>query len=421
MIEKLILRVLFTSLLITAASADMGNCKSYLVDEKLPNIIESDMTLDASKIYGIDKKVIVQNGATLTIKPGTTLAGCSLFSFLVIAQDAKIDAKGTEKEPIVFTSQIDLLGFSSTNGVGEWGGVVIAGNAFTHYDNNKYEADESISFGSSDHLHDNESSGVLEYVVIKHTGYEVRKDRELNGLSLAGVGSGTTIRNIAIVGGKDDGIEIWGGSVTIDGLFVYNAMDDSVDVDLGYQGEIKNVLVVQNKIASENNHDSSVMEIGNDEDLIQTDARTATLPKISNFTGYVKGGGIYNKYDAGFKLDNIKLVSKKSKNNEMVYFRGKDSYTTGAKYLEGDVCLYNSSEKKAIDSFLAQENSKSPKKQYTPYNYFIKDHHDFGKGKFLALLKCKGVNERKVWKGGLESEKEISLGALETVKVATSK
>ena len=35
--------------------------------------------------------------------------------------------------------------------------------------------------------------------MIKHTGFEVKKDKELNGLSLAGIGDGTTIKNIAIL------------------------------------------------------------------------------------------------------------------------------------------------------------------------------------------------------------------------------
>lgn len=399
MIEKALFIVVLLTTVMINANAKMGNCQRCVMDERLPNVIDSDMTLSSSKIYGIDRKVLVTNGATLTIEPGTTLAGCSLFSFMVIGQNAKIMAKGTKTKPIVFTSQIDLMGLSSKKGVGEWGGLVIAGNAYTHYKNNKYEADESVAFGSPNHKQDTESSGILEYVVIKHTGYEVKKDKELNGLSLAGVGSGTKLKNIAIIGGQDDGIEIWGGNANIDGLFVYNAMDDSVDVDLGYRGKIKNVLVIQEKVANDNNHDSSVMEIGNDENLITTDSSNATLPHIENFTGYVKGGGIYNKYDAGFMFSNVKLLSSKSKENEMVFFRGKDTYMTGAKYLNDDVCLYNSAKNEDIASYLAHENAKKPKQNYTPYKYFLVNHKGLGKGQFVVSRKCGGVNEKKVWKG----------------------
>ena len=399
MLQKAATLVLFSFISLLSAEDKMGNCESYVIDERLPNLITTNTTLSASKVYGIDKKVVVTQGATLTIEPGTTIAGCSLFSYLVIDRDAKIMAQGSAQKPIVFTSQMELLGYSSDTSAGEWGGLVIAGNAYTHYKENHYEADESISFGSQTHERDGESSGILEYVAIKHTGYEIRKDRELNGLSLAGVGSGTRIKNIAIIGGKDDGLEIWGGRVNIDGLYVCNAMDDSVDVDLGYRGEIKNVLVVQKRVDSKNNHDSAVMEFGNDENLISTDEKSATLPTIVNMTAYVKGGGIYNKYDAGFKLQNVELISSKTKENEMVFFRGEDSYNTGAKYISERVCFYNEKENKALEEFFAKSNAKSPKNQSTAYDYFIKEKKSLGDGMFFTQRECKGVKESLVWRG----------------------
>lgn len=393
------LQLCFSLLFFANASEDVGNCNGLVVDECLPSSITSDMKLKASKVYGIDKRVIVQNGATLTIEPGTTLAGCSLFSSLIIARGSKIIAQGTLNSPITFTSQMDLLGYSSAQSIGEWGGVVIAGNAYTHYKDNKYEADESISFGSQTDTFNNESSGILEYVRIKHTGYEVQKDKELNGLSLAGVGRGTKIKNIAIIGGSDDGVEIWGGCVNIDGLYIYNAKDDSLDVDLGYRGEIQNVLIVQNKLDSKNNHDSSAMEIGNDEDLITSNETNATLPSISNLTAYVRGGGIYNKFDAGFRLANIKLVSEKTHDKEMIFFRGKDTYTTGAKYLDGDLCFKHKNPSLEIDTFFAKQNSKEPTQSYTAYDFFIKEKKHKGRGGFLLTNSCKGVDEKRVWKG----------------------
>jgi hypothetical protein len=405
---KLLIAVIFSFIFILEASANIVNCDSLVVDERLPNVISSDITLSASKVYGVDRRVVVKDGATLTIEPGTTVAGCSLFSYLIISRNSKIIAKGTKDKPIVFTSQMDLQGYSSAGSIGEWGGLVIAGNAYTHYSDNKYEADESISFGNETHEYDNESSGILEYVLIKHTGYEVKRDRELNGLSLAGVGASTVIKNIAIVGGKDDGLEIWGGNVNINGLYVYNVSDDSVDVDLGYRGEIKNVLVVQNIIDSKNNHDSSAMEFGNDENLITTDETDATLPTIKNLTAYIKGGGIYNKYDAGFRLENIKIISDKKSDNEMLFFRGKDSYTTEAKYLDGDVCLYNPQTLQTLNNLFAKANSKKPLKNYTAYKYFVINHKQLGKGKFLASDSCEGVNEKRIWKG-----KRGSFAALE--------
>ncbi|MEA3228293.1 MAG: hypothetical protein U9P38_04385 [Campylobacterota bacterium] len=401
------LQILFSIIFLIEASSTIGNCNKLVVDERLPNVITSDMILLSSKVYGIDKKVIVQNSATLTIEPGTTLAGCSLFSYLVISQNSKIIAKGTKEKPIEFTSQLDLLGYSSAGVTGEWGGVVIAGNAYTHYKDNRYEADETISFGSQTDKYDNESSGILEYVLIKHTGYKVKKGKELNGLSLAGVGRNTVIKNIAIIGGKDDGIEIWGGSVNIDGLYIYNAKDDSIDTDLGYRGSIKNVLIVQNRVDSKNNHDSSAMEFGNDKNLITTTKNNITFPQISNLTAYIKGGGIYNKYDAGFSLKNIKIISDKSKDNEMVYFRGKETYITGEKQIDGNVCFINSEKKLKLKDIFSKKNSKAPIKEYTAYDYFIKNHKHSGKGKLLTRNSCSGADEDSIWKGIKGSNKAL--------------
>ena len=393
------LSLLLSSILLLNAEENMGNCDSLVVDESLPSIIDSDLTLSASKVYGIDKRIVVQNGATLTIEKGTTLAGCSLFSYLVIAKDAKIIAQGTRTKPIIFTSQMDLLGYSCSKSVGEWGGLVIAGNAYTHYKDNKFEADESIAFGSQNHDKDDESSGILEYVIIKHTGYKVKKDKELNALSLAGVGSGTQVKNIAIISGSDDGVELWGGSVNIDGLYIYNAKDDSLDADLGYRGVIQNVLIVQERVDSKNNHDSAAMEFGNDENLIATDTTNATLPSIKNLTAYIKGGGIYNKYDAGFRLSNVKLISEKTKETQMLYFRGKDSYTTGAKFLESDLCLSNTNVTQSLENFVSKRNNKNPKEHYTAFDYFIDDKKHKGKGAILLSKSCKGVNEEHIFKG----------------------
>ena len=378
-----------------------ANCPSTF--EKLPSVITSDMTLDPSKIYGLDGKVNVQSPAVLTVKPGTTIAGCTAKSFMVIEAGAKLDAVGTLAKPIVFTSEKDALGKSASNKAGEWGGLVLAGNAYVHGANpHSYEADESVKYGSSDHTHDADSSGHLEYVVVKHSGYEVEKDKELNGVSLAGVGSGTTLKNVAIIGGLDDGIEMWGGLASIDGLYVYNAQDDSVDTDLGNRSTIKNVLVKQVNVDSKNNHDSSAMEFGNDHNTIVTDDSNATQPIVSNFTAYVKGGGFYNKFDAGFKWNNIKFVSDKTADQELIHFRGTDSYDSGAKHIDGDVCFKNTGITLTEDNTYSKSNSKAPKTEKTAYDYFVTNAGTTLLGSGSLLLdntNCTGANESNIWKG----------------------
>jgi hypothetical protein len=393
-------------------------CNADFIDEVLPSVISSDMSLDSSKVYGMDGKVNVSGGAVLTIPEGTTIAGCTPSSFMVVEPGAQLDAVGTQGAPIVFTSQKDVMGLSSQNAAGEWGGLVLAGNAYTHYGVAKYEADESVEFGCDDDTipcMNDQSSGDLEYVVIKHSGYEVEKDKELNGLSLAGVGSGTTIRNIAIIGGLDDGLEIWGGRVNIDGLYVYNAQDDSVDTDLGYRGTIENVLVEQVNVDKTNNHDSAAMEFGNDNNTITTDDSNATQPTIINYTAYVKGGGFYNKYDAGFKWDNVKFISAKTADTEQIFFRGTDSYDTGAKHVDGDVCFKDTAVALTDETTYSQENSKDPVDEKTAYDYFVTDTAYEGAGSLHVDddTSCTGATEASIWKGKAGSNDPLETAPVE--------
>jgi len=384
----------------TTTVAAVPNCDASLT--VLDSVISSSLTLDSTKTYGLDGKVNVSSGAVLTVPAGTTIAGCTPSSFMVVEPGAQIVANGTQAAPIVFTSQKDVLGNSSANAAGEWGGLVLAGNAFTHYTNNTYEADSSVSFGSSDHTHDTESSGTLNYVLIKHSGYEVEKDKELNGLSLAGVGSGTTLTNIAIIGGLDDGMEIWGGTVNINGLYIYNAQDDSVDTDLGYRGTIQNVLVRQVNVDSTNNHDSAGMEFGNDHNTITTDDTNATQPTITNYTAYIKGGGFYNKYDAGFKWDNVQFKSSKTADVAQIHFRGEDSYTTGAKHVNGAVCFKDNNVTLTSTTTYSDLNSKDTTTN-TAYAYFVTNsaYTNGGSGSLNIddTTACTGATEANIWKG----------------------
>ncbi|WP_304545575.1 hypothetical protein [Sulfurimonas microaerophilic] len=394
----------------TTPAAPVASCDANYIDEVLSSDINSSITLDATKVYGMDGKVKVTNGATLTIPAGTKIAGCTASSFMVITPGAQINAQGTQAAPIVFTSQKDIKGLSSANAAGEWGGLVLAGNAYTHSGVVGYEADETVQFGNTDHTHDLESSGTLSYVVVKHTGYEVEKDKELNGLSLAGVGSGTTVSNVAIIGGLDDGLEIWGGTVNIDGLYVYNAQDDSVDTDLGYRGTIKNVLVQQVNVDSTNDHDSAGMEFGNDNDTITTDDTNATQPNIINYTAYVKGGGFYNKYDAGFRWNNVKFVSEKTTDTAQVSFRGADSYSTGAKNIDGDVCFKDTAVTLTATEAYSNTNTKDTSLD-TAYKYFTTNAFTSNTGAIHLddSVTCAGATEVNIWKG-----KAGSNNALET-------
>jgi hypothetical protein len=76
--------------------------------------------------------------------------------------------------------------------------------------------------------------------VLEYTGARSSANVEHNGLTLNGVGSGTTISNVYIYEGSDDGIEFFGGSVDVSNLLVVNSDDDMFDFTQGYNGTLTN-------------------------------------------------------------------------------------------------------------------------------------------------------------------------------------
>ena len=217
---------------------------------ELSGTISSNLTLTANNIYALSGPVFVggdkASSATLTIEAGTTLYGRSGEDYLVVSRDSKIEANGASSAPITFTSQQDMTG--AETGAGQWGGIILLGNA----QSNKCPTDGSACalqvegaengavFGGTD---DADSSGTLRYVVVKHAGYEIAPDNELNGITFGGVGSGTTVEFIQIHENADDGIEFFGGTVNAKYVVLTANKDDSVDWDNGFRGNLQYVLI----------------------------------------------------------------------------------------------------------------------------------------------------------------------------------
>jgi hypothetical protein len=213
------------------------------------------------------------DGPTLTIEPGATLAFTSKAQFLVINRGSKLMAVGQPDNPITFTSLSDINGkLPDPEAVQQWGGIVINGFGITNkcvYDGTiTYNADGTIAsdtialpaggecsvdaegsagLDESQYGGDNndDSSGDLEYVVVKHTGAEVANGDELNGISWGAVGRGTVVDHIEMYSVYDDGMEFFGGAVNVDNYLAVYARDDSIDIDEGYSGTITNSLVIQ--------------------------------------------------------------------------------------------------------------------------------------------------------------------------------
>ncbi|CAA6820976.1 MAG: Unknown protein [uncultured Sulfurovum sp.] len=158
---------------------------------------------------------------------------------MIIDKGSKIMAEGTAEQPIIFTSKIAHDG--GTAAVGQWGGLTIIGKA----GNDQVQAYEVNSEFVPDASDLTDNSGVLKYVQILNSGITMETDKEINGLSLVGVGSGTTIDNITVTKSDDDCIEAWGGTVNMSNIAVSECTDDHFDIDDGYSGTVSDLTITQ--------------------------------------------------------------------------------------------------------------------------------------------------------------------------------
>jgi hypothetical protein len=233
------------------------------------------------------KYVFIKDGATLTIEPGTKIVG-EQGSVLVVTRGAKLEAAGTAAEPIVFTSaQPD-----GQRTPGFWGGVLVLGAAPINVNVNStptsneatFEAFTSAipegKFGGDNAADD---SGTLKYVRIEFGGFNFLADREFNNLTLCGVGSATEIDFVQVHAGKDDGIELFGGTVNVKHLISSQNQDDGFDTDNGWNGKGQ-FIVIQNVNPDSAGDASNGYESDNHSTQASYTAAPRTLPTLYNVT-----------------------------------------------------------------------------------------------------------------------------------------
>jgi hypothetical protein len=206
-----------------------------------------------NNVYVLDGVVFLEDGGTLNIQAGTVIkftprADVGNPSALVICRGAKIYATGTAAEPIIFTAEDDDMADGTDLGPTDnalWGGIVLLGKAFTVKNGNNEVNVEGIPTTEPRGVYgmpagsnvDNDNSGVLRYISIRHGGRQIASGSELNGLTLGAVGSGTTVEYIEIYANSDDGIEFFGGTVNVKYAAVAFTEDDSFDWDESWAGK----------------------------------------------------------------------------------------------------------------------------------------------------------------------------------------
>ncbi|MGV3539426.1 MAG: T9SS C-terminal target domain-containing protein [Rufibacter sp.] len=223
----------------TSCDDEEGNDPAPIVkgNADLQGTISANRTLDADTVYSLKGFVYVDNGATLTIEPGTIIKGDKATQgTLIIQRGAKINAQGTPEKPIVFTSNQPKGGRAA----GDWGGVVILGRAKHNQTQDPIVEGGPVAYYGG--TNDADNSGVFSYVRIEFAGYPLQPNKELNGLTMGSVGSATKIDHVQVSFGGDDAFEWFGGTVNATHLIAYKTTDDMFDTDFGYSGRVQYAL-----------------------------------------------------------------------------------------------------------------------------------------------------------------------------------
>lgn len=200
--------------------------------------ITSDTTWNNSSIVLLSGFVFVKNGATLTIEKGTVIKGEeSTRATLIIERGGKLIANGTKNQPIVFTSNLPV----GSRSYGDWGGIILCGKAPVNLPGGEgvIEGGTGATFGGGNNPDPNDNSGSLKYVRIEFSGIPHQPNQEINGLTMGGVGLGTTIENIQVSYCGDDSYEWFGGTVNAKKLIAFRGWDDDFDTDNGFVGKVQ--------------------------------------------------------------------------------------------------------------------------------------------------------------------------------------
>ncbi len=278
----------------------------------LSGVYTENLTLDSEIDYVITGPVLMATGTTLSIPAGMTIKAepVGVNAYIAIQQGAQINAVGTATNPIVLTSN------AGSPSSGDWGGLVMCGSAPINStaDGSEDTATSEVGGLSYGGNTPSDNSGNLQYVRIEYAGGAVDGNAELNGLSVYGVGSGTTIDYVQVYEGSDDGFEFFGGTVNASHLIVVNAEDDSIDWTEGFIGTLTDVYVQHGS-----SHDKAFECDGYNTDF-SNEGGYFSAPNITNVTVVgandaseairLRAGtqGIFtnvilNDFDEGFDLD----------------------------------------------------------------------------------------------------------------------
>ncbi|HEY6900650.1 MAG TPA: hypothetical protein VI233_08410 [Puia sp.] len=330
-------------------------------------VISTDQHWTKDKTYRLRGYVYVTNGATITIDPGTKIvSNKDSAGVLVIYRTAKINASGTASEPIVFTSNEK----DADKKPGDLGGVVIVGQAKGNANHVVIEGGVDPQFSVFGGTNDADNSGTLKYVRIEYAGKAVNPGDEVNGLSLYGVGSGTTIDYVQVVRGLDDAFEFFGGTVNAKHLIAYNCADDDFDMDDGFSGKIQFAISIKDPAFTDDKGSSGDLSNNFEVDNVNPsngytlNKQPITAPTLSNFTAIGPNNASGTKADYGYGM-RWRRGAKFILANSIVMGGQKaglviENDSTGNYYMRDTSKFYNSFLHSVTAPYLVQQMPTSP-------------------------------------------------------------
>ena len=263
----------------------------------------TNTTWNAKNKYLLEGFVYVESGATLTIEPGTIIKGDKATkATLIVKPGGKIIAEGTVAKPIVFTSNQA----KGSRNYGDWGGLIILGKDKVNKTPATIEGENISTFGG-DIAADN--SGILKYVRIEFGGIAFETDKEVNGLTLGGVGSGTIIDFVQVSMNGDDGFEWFGGSVNAKHLISYKNLDDDFDTDWGFSGKVQYGLIFRDPKVADQCSCSDSNGFESDNDAAGSDANPQTSAMFANVSVIMGEGTPDAKFRSGYRVRRNSAIS----------------------------------------------------------------------------------------------------------------
>jgi len=264
-----------------------GSCGVFCIpDNALEGEVITRLVLNANSEHILTGPLLVRDGAILEIEAGTIIkAESNRNAYIAVAKGGKFYVWGKEDNPVIMTSNSD------NPAPGDWGGIIICGNARNNKGTNARSDLVDIFYGGADSTF---SSGVIQYLRLEYTGENYSASKKFNGITFYGVGSFTTAEYIQSYNSAGNGIEIVGGTMNAKNFISLKSGQNGLVIRGGWNGNgnswfIANAgesgLVIENSL-----EDPMAMPI------TSTELNNISIvgPEMNGAILYTNGGGIVN-------------------------------------------------------------------------------------------------------------------------------